>query len=213
MDKKYAIFDMDGTLVDSMGYWLNVVSEYVEEKKHNINVENEKIFKDDVVTMTDVELAKYLKNVFGYNISEKELVEGFESIMERHYKFDIKLKNNVLSYLEKLKLSNVKMCVASSSPEYLIEMCLTNLNIRKYFDFILSCQTIGIGKNEPLIYNTAKNIFKVNEKDIAVYEDSIVALNTAKNAGFYTVGVYDKYSKSKWEEIKIIAHEVIDYFD
>ncbi len=213
MEKKIAIFDMDGTLVDSMGYWLNVVSEYIEEKKHNIKVEKDKIFKDDVVTMTDVELAKYLKNNFGYNISEDELVRGFESIMERHYKYDVKLKSNVQDYLEKLKNENVKMCVASSTPEHLIELCLEKLNIRRYFDFVLSCATIGTGKNEPKIYNEAKNIFKADAKDIAVYEDSIVALKTAKGAGFYTIGVYDKYSKNKWDEIKTTAEEVIDYFN
>ena len=94
------------------------------------------------------------------------------------------------------------MCVASSTTESLIELCLKKLQIRNYFDFILSSVSVGIGKSSPLIYNIAKNRFNVKSNDIAVYEDSLTALRTAKSANFYTIAVYDKYLKYNFSDVK-----------
>ena len=202
MDKKYAIFDMDGTLVDSMGYWLNVVNEYF--KKNNLikDYNNIDIFKNDIIAMSISELTKYLKKEYKIDIADEQLIAGLNEIMKAHYEKDVKLKKNVITYLNELKNKNVKMCVASSTTESLIELCLKKLQIRNYFDFILSSVSVGIGKSSPLIYNIAKNRFNVKSNDIAVYEDSLTALRTAKSANFYTIAVYDKYLKYNFSDVK-----------
>ena len=212
MDKKHVVFDMDGTLVDSMGYWLNVVNEYFEKNNLNKTYNTAQIFKDYVVAMSITELIEYLNREHNINIEKQVLIDGLNEIMKRHYEKDVRLKKNVIKYLNELKNRNVKMCVASSTKEDLIELCLERLGIRKYFDFVLSSVTVGKGKSNPLIYNIAREKFNVESMDIAVYEDSLVALRTAKSANFYTIAVYDEHIKHNFDEFKNEFDEAIYEF-
>lgn len=83
----------------------------------------------------------------------------------------------------------------------------------KYFDFLLSCDEVGIGKHQPDVYNLAQHNFSskfstnISKSDIAIFEDASYAAKTAKNAGFYTVGIYDKWNSTKFDEVKEICDE------
>ncbi len=212
MDKKHVVFDMDGTLVDSMGYWLNVVNEYFEKNNLNKTYNTAQIFKDYVVAMSITELIEYLNREHNINIEKQVFIDGLNGIMKKHYEKDVKLKKNVIKYLDELKNRNVKMCIASSTKEDLIELCLERLGIRKYFDFVLSSVTVGKGKSNPLIYNIAREKFNVESMNIAVYEDSLVALRTAKSANFYTIAVYDEHLRYNFDEFKNEFDEAIYEF-
>lgn len=212
MDKKYAIFDLDGTLVSSMEYWSNIVNEYINLNSFNYKFDTSIMKKDKIYTMTLDELTKYLVDEVKVPFTISEMLQGFDKLMENHYKNDVLLKDGVYEYLENLDRNNVRMCVASSTKRELIEFCLKNNDIYKFFDFIISCRDVGKGKSEPLIYNTCAEKFGVKNSDIAVYEDSIVAMATAKNAGFYVVGVYDKMSNYNIDEAKVLVNEYINSF-
>lgn len=212
MDKKYAIFDLDGTLVSSMEYWSNIVNEYINLNASNYKFDVDIMRKDNIYTMTLEELTKYLVEVIKVPFTVDEMLQGFDNLMKNHYKNDILLKDGVVDYLDKLYNNNVKMCVASSTKKNLIEFCLKNKNINKYFDFVISCRDVGKGKSNPLIYNTCAEKFSAKNNDIAVFEDSYVAMTTAKNAGFYVVGVYDKLSSDRIKDSKHLADEFIESF-
>ena len=207
MDKKYAIFDMDGTLVDSIGYWNDIAPDYL--KANGVEYDRDKIIElVDPLTMTDTALL--FKDMFFKDKSAHEIESGMNGIMEEHYKKDVPVKKGVPAYLEELKKRGVKMCVASNTAEYLMEICLKRLGLYDYFQFTISCETVGAGKTKPDIYLRACEKLGSVPAETAVYEDALYAAKTVKKAGFYLVGVYEKNQKAMWETLSSIADETMD---
>ena len=101
------------------------------------------------------------------------------------------------------------MCVASATAECLMEACLTRLGVRDWFEFLLSCETVGAGKRSPLVYHKSAQKLNAIPAEIAVYEDALYAVQTAKNAGYYVVGVYDDSAAKNWQTIETLADETI----
>lgn len=203
MDKQYAIFDMDGTLIDSMGFWRNLASEYLCSK--GVAQVPEEILRK-IKPMTMSESAALFQEVFGLR---GDVEAEMNDMMDEHYRNDIPLKNGVRDYLEMLRGQGVRMCVASATAEQLMESCLSRLGIRDYFAFLLSCETVGAGKSSPLVYHESAKRLQANPDEIAVYEDALYAVRTAKNAGYYVIGVYDEGAAKNWEAVTKIADEVI----
>lgn len=203
MDKRFAIFDMDGTLIDSMKFWKNLALEYLSSKgiKH---VPDEILQKIKPMTMS--ESAALFREVFGLR---GDVEAEMNAMMDEHYRNDIPLKNGVRAYLDMLHRKGVRMCVASATAEQLMESCLSRLGVRDYFMFLLSCETVGAGKTSPLVYHESAKRLQANPNEIAVYEDALYAIQTAKDAGYYVIGVYDESAAKNWQVIEEIADEVI----
>ena len=203
MDKQFAIFDMDGTLIDSMIFWKNLASEYLTTK--GVTQIPEDIL-EQIKPMTMSESAALFQRVFGLTGDpESEM----NAMMDEHYREDIPLKPGVREYLQTLRNRDVRMCVASATAEHLMEACLTRLEVRDYFEFLLSCETVGAGKRSPLVYQESARRLNAAPAEIAVYEDALYAVQTAKNAGYYVVGVYDDSAAKNWQTIEGIADKVI----
>lgn len=206
MDKRFAIFDMDGTLVDSMGYWEGLVGEYLAQLGVGDIPED---LPRRLMSMTVTQGAELLIRTFGLSDTAEEMTAKQNAIMEGHYRRDIPLKPGVKAYLEHLRERGVQMCVASATAEPLMEACLTRLGVRDYFRFILSCENIGVSKERPDIYHLAAKRLGAKPGDTAVFEDALHAVRTAKGAGYYVVAVYDQNAKDRWEEIKALADECL----
>ncbi|MBQ3210986.1 MAG: HAD family phosphatase [Oscillospiraceae bacterium] len=209
MDKNFAIFDMDGTLVDSMPYWKNLSPEYLSSKGIS---DIPKDILEKITPMTVKESSRFFVEQFGLDATPETVADEIHAMMGIHYIEDIPIREGVEEYLEKLKARGVKMCVASATVEPLMDACLTRLGVRHYFEFTLSCDTVGAGKNSPLVYLTAAERLGAKPEETAVYEDSCFAAATAKNAGFYLCGVYDPVSDAHWEELKALSHEAIAHW-
>ena len=203
MDKKYAIFDMDGTLIDSMVFWKNLATEYLTSKGI---LQIPADILEQIKPMTMSESAALFRREFGLT---GDVEAQMNEMMEDHYRNDIPLKPGVWEYLENLHRQGVRMCVASATAEHLMESCLTRLGVRQYFEFLLSCETVGAGKRSPLVYRESARRLDAAPGEIAVYEDALYAVQTAKEALFHVVGVFDPGSAGNWKTIEKIADEII----
>ena len=206
LTKPFAIFDMDGTLVDSMGCWNDVSLEYL--KAHGAGDSAEALVAKTAHMTTDEAAALFSKRLLP-GVPPKEIAAALDARMEALYRSTIREKPGVRAYLERLKSRGVSMCVASSTPEPLIRACLDRLALAPFFSFILSCDAVGAGKDDPAVYLTAAKRLGALPSQIAVYEDAPVALSTAKGAGFYAVAVYDDTAAVHWPKLCEIADAAI----
>lgn len=207
MDKRFAIFDMDGTLINSMIFWKDLASEYLRSKGvTQLPVD----LPERIKSMTISESAALFCREFGLSGDpEAEM----NAMMDSHYRKDIPLKPGVRIYLQRLHGKGVRMCVASATAEPLMEACLSRLGVRGYFEFLLSCETVGAGKHSPLVYHASAKRLHALPEEIAVYEDALYAVQTAKAAGYYTVGVYDNSAAKNWHVIEELADETIQNWE
>lgn len=206
MNKSFAIFDMDGTLVDSMRFWKTLGLEYLGSRGIE-NVPREIMERIKPMTMT--ESASLFIETFALPGTPEQAAAQMNAMMERHYREDIPAKEGVAAYLEKMKKRGVRMCVASATAAELQKACLKRLGILEYFEFIISCEEVGAGKSRPDVYLKAAERLGAEPEDTAVYEDAFYAVRTAKNAGFYVVGVYDESARECWEEIRTLSDETL----
>src|SRR5699024_5440718 len=108
-----------------------------------------------------------------------------------------------------LKQQGAKLCVATATAEPLARACLERLGVAHYFDFILSCEAVGKGKTQPDVYLEAARRMGSSPGDTAVFEDALYAAQTAKEAGFYTVGVPEASYEQDWPALAALADETI----
>lgn len=197
---------MDGTLIDSMGYWNNLLEEFLRSKGVSEDIT---ALIQQVKTMTVGQSCAMLAKRFPSLGNPRDFAESAGALMAKHYLEDIPVKAGVVEYLEKLKNQGVRMCVATITDHALLEVCFRRLGIDKYFEFTLSANECGKGKDDPEIYLAACAKFGSEPCDTAVFEDAPYALETAKKAGFYTVAVYDEGEENNWEKAKAAADEFI----
>ena len=131
------------------------------------------------------------------------------AVMDEHYRSDIPLKPGAAEYLAALKNRGVKMCVATATPEPLARACLERLGALEDLEFLLSCDAVGAGKDRPDVFLEAARRLGAAPAETAVFEDATFALQTAKNAGFYTVGVWDASGDKHWDAMTDLADETV----
>ena len=206
---KGAIFDLDGTLLDSMFIWDTIGEEYLR----SLGKEPHEDLKESFMTLTLEEAAEYYREHYGVTLSVKEIVDGVNAMVEQTYRTKVTLKPGISEYLAWLKEIGVRMCVATVTDRYLVEETLERLGVRHYFSEIFTCAEVGFGKDKPVIYQKALEHLGTEKSYTYVFEDMLFALNTAKTDGFPTVGIYDRHEAHQ-DELKGLAdYYVLDFTD
>lgn len=200
-----AIFDVDGTLLDTMKIWKDVGARYLKK----IGVTPEENLGHILYSMSIEEGTGYVKKRYNLPYTTDEIREGTLQVMADFYKNDAEMKNGMKSIIENYNAQNIKMIIATTSNKPLVKSALERLGILQYFCDILTATELNTNKREPLMYRKAAEILGSKPEEIAVYEDMFEAIKTTKNAGFYVIGIYDDTNKEYWEEIKKIADETI----
>ena len=206
---KGAIFDLDGTLLDSMFIWDTIGEEYLR----SLGKEPHEDLKETFMTLTLEEAAEYYREHYGVTLSVKEIVDGVNAMVEQTYRTKVTLKPGIAEYLAWLKENGVRMCVATVTDRYLVEETLERLGVRHYFSEIFTCAEVGFGKDKPVIYQKALEHLGTEKSDTYVFEDMLFALNTAKTDGFPTVGVYDRHEEHQDELKELSDYYIRDFTD
>ena len=188
---KGAIFDFDGTLVDSMFIWDTFGEDYLrtlgKEPRENLT----ETFK----TFTLEQAAKYYREHYGVTLSVGEIVDGVNEMVSEIYRTKVALKNGVPEFLHDLQSKGVKMCVATVTDRPIVEDVLVSLGIRDFFVEILTCAEVGYNKETPHIYRAALGVLGTKKDETVVFEDALHALITAKKDGFKVAAVYDRHER------------------
>ena len=204
-----AIFDLDGTLLDSMMIWDNIAENYLK----SIGLSPTAELRIKVNNMSLLQAAEFVQKEYSLPLSVSEITDGINKTAEHYYREVVELKPGVLNLLDHLFDNNVKMCIATASDKYLVEMVLERCGITKYFSKIFTCTQEGGGKNEPYIYRKALEFLKTPKDKTIIFEDALYAIKTAKNDDFFVAAIYDEYEKDPQEVEKISDIVISDYND
>ena len=207
--KSAAIFDFDGTLVDSMYIWDTIGEDYLR----SLGKEPHEDLKETFMTLTLEEAAEYYRTHYGVTLSVKEILDGVNTMVEGIYRTRVAIKQGVADFLAQLKDNGTRMCIATVTDRYLVEETLDRLGILQYFSEIFTCAEVGYGKDKPIIYRKALEHLGTTKNETYVFEDSLFALKTAKADGFTTVGVYDRH-ENRQDNLKNLAdYYIVDFAD
>ncbi len=198
---EYAIFDLDGTLLDSMPVWVNLGETVLKSMGIIPDDELNKRFK----TMTLKQSSEYLTKHFPLNLTADELFEIFMENVRIGYEKDAPLKPGVMDFLKYLKSKNIPMCVATASDRYLTEAALQRTGALPYLEFVITCSDIGKTKETPDVYLEAMNRLGGNLGNTVVFEDAYFSIISAKKGGFTVIAVADEETKKDVSEIKSLA--------
>lgn len=205
-----AIFDMDGTLLDSMHVWHNITSRMLQAR----GIQTEPNLHEKLMVMTSEQGAQYCKDTYHLPYSISEIISMTENEMEKFYRTEVQLKPGVREFLSIMKMEGVWMYIATNTDRRLAEIALKHTGIDQYFRGMLTCSEVGIGKNEsPEIYDRAMLRLRSNKRDTVIFEDALHAIRTAKSAGYRVAGVYDASQEADQKEIQEISDYYIHSFE
>ena len=207
---KAAIFDLDGTLIDSMWVWGKIDEDYF--KRRNMTLPED--LKSQIEHLSFDETAAYFKSNFDISDTIEEIKKEWTDSAYVEYLNNVKLKPGVVEFLSLLKTLNIKIGLATSNSKSLLEAGLQANSIYHYFDSITLTDEVSRGKNFPDVYLLAAERLGVKPEECIVFEDILPAVKGAKAAGMKVVGVYDDFSKEQREDIINHADKyIIEYYE
>lgn len=220
-NKKIIIFDMDGTLIDSIGIW-NITDQKLIEaysgktiELDTIQIERDKFLNSNEDSDIYLAYCKYLISKYNLSIKdEKELLKIRWNISSEILEKNMDFKEDVVELIKKLKELGFILVLATMTTQVQIdiyskknEKMLKQMNILEVFDLITKKEDFNSKKPNPEIYNKIREYYNVSEKECLIFEDSYTGVLASKNAGIEVVNVYDKYADVDREKI----NEITDY--
>lgn len=195
------IFDMDGTLVDSMQYWQDLPLNMF--KTHGIPLPDN---LDELLATADLwQAAQVFAQQFIPKLTTQHIFDQLQQEMDEHYAQDIPLLPGVRQMLQALQQSGKKMCIATMTDRPQVETMLRTQQLENVFDFLLTTPEVGCGKNRPDIFLQACQRFGLPQQRVAVFEDSRTAAKTVLQLGMPLVFIYN--DKSPIDELQSLAAE------
>lgn len=203
---KAAIFDIDGTVLDSMPLWKNSGERYLK----SLGLTPEENLSNKLFSMSLEEGGGYLKENYLFNYTVSQVINEFTAFLSSAYKTTVLPKKGVEDFLKKLQALHIPAVAATAGSENLFMPVLEKFSLLNFFSAFFTCGTYNTSKTKPDIYLTAAHFLKAKPEHTLVFEDTLIPIETAAKAGFKTAGVYDETSLSDKERIKQISSMYIE---
>jgi len=205
---KAYIFDLDGTLLDSMGVWSQIDSDFLAKRGIAVPLD----YMEAIAPMTFYETAAYTVKRFALPNSIEDLMLEWNEMAAYAYGNTVQMKPHAKEYLTTLRECGAKLAIATSLSAELCAPVLRNNGIDNFFDAVCRTDEAGYGKSHPDVFLLTAKKIEVSPQDCLVFEDLFEAVKSAKSAGFSVCAVYDKSSENYWEQIKASADYAITDF-
>ena len=202
------IFDMDGTLIDSMWVWDEIDREFFRTRQ----IPYSKEIQHEVEGMHIEGIATYFKNKFQLPETESELITIWTQMAYEVYQKEVDYKHGVRRFLTHLKKNQIKMGIATSNSIEMVDAIKHRLNFQDYFHCIVTSAEVNIGKPAPDVYLEAAKQLNVRPENCLVFEDIPMGMLAGKNAGMKVIAVEDDFSETMKEEKEQLADRLIHDF-
>lgn len=180
----YSIFDVDGTILDSMEVWNTLASQYVQ----SLGMVPEKNLDEIVSDMSLEQSATYLKNHYKINKQEERIISEVLNFISDFYEYEVNLMPGFKEFISHYDSINV---IGTSCDEELVKIALNRLAVLNYFEDIITCSKVNKSKNDPDFYLACAQVLKQRPEDIVVFEDSDYCIDVARKVGFKVIKIKD----------------------
>lgn len=180
----YSIFDVDGTILDSMEVWNTLASQYVQ----SLGMVPEKNLDEIVSDMSLEQSATYLKNHYKINKQEERIISEVLNFISDFYEYEVNLMPGFKEFISHYDSINV---IGTSCDEELVKIALNRLAVLNYFEDIITCSKVNKSKNDPDFYLACAQVLKQRPKDIVVFEDADYCIDVARKVGFKVIKIKD----------------------
>lgn len=207
---KAVIFDMDGTLIDSMWIWPDIDAYYV--KKYHLNLPDN--FHRAIEGKSYHETAQYFRDTFDLTLSTEEIMKEWTSLAYQRYTSEVTLKPGAEDFLKYGRKHGILFGIATSNGRTLADAALKALRIQDYFASVRTSGEVSAGKPNPDIYLKVAEDMNVPPEECLVFEDVPMGILAGKRAGMRVCAVYDDFSRPlDQEKRKLADYYVHDFRD
>ena len=206
MKKTDYIFDLDGTLIDSMPVWADRIYHLLDENKIAYPADIIRI----VAPMDNAAIADYLHDALGLQPDAAEILDRLQAFISADYRERIPAKATVPETLKALKAAGLHLHVLTASPHSLTDVCLKRLGLWALFDTVWSCEDFSLPKTDTAIYLRVCEKIGATPATCVFADDNLLALTAAKKAGLTVVGVADESDAEDSEKIRAVADRYVE---
>ena len=203
------VFDCDGTLLDSMGVWHGLQNELAERAGSTLTA-------DDVAALAPMsipECGAFFHEEFGLGESDRDVVGMIDEYMLDFYRNRAEARPGALEFVQGLAQAGAHLTVASSSPKPYLMAGIERCGFAPYLERVLSVEDVHSTKRQPDVWNRAREIMGTPKETTWGVEDSAYAIDTLRNAGYRTLGVYDSDDAGTWEAMQAGAEHAVKTFE
>lgn len=204
------IFDMDGTLLDSMFYWRQAPIDCLREI---YGIEPPADIMECMKELTIVQGSALLQEKFDLPDTAEQVAANINALVKQFYEQRVQARPGAENWLRRFQQEQIPMVIATSTDRTLVSAALKQTGLAPYFKAIFTCSEVGAGKGQPDVYEAALAFLGTEKAQTWVFEDSVFAMHTAKDAGFPVVGIRDASQVSMEAEARALVDLYLPAFD